>query len=117
MEGVYKLLKLIVSTNSVCHRSNAVCILQCNSNFISIFGLDTKLLKTSSNIGYLSQWLELTRTVPLFLLQNDADPITIDNELFRAGVAMTVSLANELKMNNIDAGREVYYSSYQAYTR
>lgn len=79
MEGVFKLLKLIVSTNSVCHRLNAVCILQCNSNFISTFGLDTKLLRGSNNFGYLNQWLELTRTVPLFLLQNDADPITIDN--------------------------------------
>lgn len=94
MEGVFKLLKLIVSTNSVCHRSNAVCILQCNSNFISTFGLDAKLMRDSNNLGYLNQWLELTRTVPLFLLQNDINPINIENELFLAGVDTMVNLAN-----------------------
>ena len=116
MEGVFKLLQLLVSANAVGHRSNAVCILQCNTNFISTFGLDPKLLRNGS-AGYLAQWLELTRTVPLFLLQNDADPITIDNELFLAGVAMTVCLTNELKMNNVTDGREAYYANYQAYTR
>jgi hypothetical protein len=59
MEGVLNLLQLIMS-NKVCHRLNAVHILQCNINFISTFGLDGIELKIKSDQGYqayFNQWL------------------------------------------------------------
>lgn len=118
MQGVLNLLRLIVS-NKVSHRLNALHILQCTFNFITTFGFDDIEDKIGLDQRYLAlfrDFLEVTRAVPLFLLQYDSEPLNSDNQLFLVAVNLSAEIGNELKINRVEYDRGVYLEHYRNFT-
>jgi hypothetical protein len=88
-------------------------------NFVHTFGLDDvdgRSEREGRLLGVLADWLEVCRSLPLFLLQFDPQPLNCDNQLFIASVELNAEIANELKINRVDCSRDTYADHYRTFT-
>ena len=52
-------------------------------------------------VSIFREWLDVTRRVPLFLLNNDTEALDVENQLFMAAGEMSAEVAYELKINKV----------------